>query len=180
MGLQCGGWGLSWQGVMDDKNGKITEGSTILEGFMEYGEQYGVDIITKQEEAYLADAVILVLGEIPYAEYEGDTEDLSITGSLAHTDNLESIEQVKSLGKPMITLLVTRRNVLISDYMNQWDSIVISYLSGTQGDGVASVLFREEPFTGKLPMPYYKSTDDIGSAKSNLLYEVGYGLTVRE
>lgn len=180
MGLQCGGWGLSWQGVMDDNNGKITEGSTILEGLIEYGKQYGVEIITKQEEAYLADAVILALGEIPYAEYEGDTEDLSITGSLAHPDNLESIEQVKSLGKPTITLLVTGRNVMISDYMNQWDSIVISYLPGTQGDGVASVLFGEEPFTGKLPMPYYKSTDDIGSAKSNLLYEVGYGLTVRE
>ena len=177
MGLQCGGWGLSWQGYMDDGNGKITDGTTILEGLEEYGKSYGVEIITEKEQASTADLVILALGEIPYAEYEGDTTDLSITGSSAHPGNQASIEQVKDLGKPTITLLVTGRNVIMKDYMNQWDSIVMSYLPGTEGDGIASVLFGEEPFRGKLSMPYYESVEDIGSEQGNLLYEVGYGLT---
>jgi beta-glucosidase len=179
MGLQCGGWGLSWQGYMDEGNGKITEGTTILEGLEEYGKSYGVEIITDKEQASGADLVILALGEIPYAEYEGDTTDLSITGSSAHPGNQESIEQAKELGKPTITLLVTGRNVIIKDYMKQWDSIVMSYLPGTEGDGIASVLFGEAPFSGKLSMPYYESVEDIGSAQGHLLYEVGYGLTVK-
>jgi beta-glucosidase len=177
MGLQCGGWGLTWQGNMDENGGKITEGTTILEGIQEYGKKYDIEIITDEDQATDADVVILALGEIPYAEFEGDTTDLSITGSLAHPGNQMSIEQVEGLHKPTITLLVAGRNVIISDYMNQWDSIVMSYLPGTEGDGVASVLFGEEPFHGKLPMPYYQSVKDIGNTKNELLYEFGYGLT---
>jgi beta-glucosidase len=177
MGLQIGGWGLTWQGQMDGGSGKITEGTTILEGLKEYGVTYGFEIITDRAKASEADAVIMAIGEVPYAEYEGDTADLSITGAKAHPDNLSSIEYVDSLNKPVITLLLAGRNVVISDYMDQWDSIVMCYLPGTEGDGIASVLSGETPFTGKLAMPYYKSVEDIGKEDSQLLFNLGYGLT---
>jgi len=176
MGLQCGGWGLTWQGNMDT-NGKITEGTTILEGLQEYADTFGIEIITDREQAAQADLVILALGEVPYAEFEGDTQDLSITGSKADSGNKSAIDYVKGLNKPVITLLVAGRNVLIEEYMDQWDSIVMCYLPGTEGDGIASVLYGETPFTGKLPMPYYKSVDDIAMDNAELLFEVGYGLT---
>jgi beta-glucosidase len=176
MGLQCGGWGLSWQGQMDNRNGKITEGTTILEGLKEYAETYGVEIITDPANASEADAVILAIGEVPYAEFEGDTTDLSITGRKAHPENITTIDYVNSLNKPVITLLIAGRNVLITDYMDQWDSIVMCYLPGTEGDGIASVLYGETSFTGKLAMPYYNNVSDIGKEDAKLLFEVGYGL----
>jgi beta-glucosidase len=177
MGLQIGGWGLTWQGQLDGKSGKITDGTTILEGLKEYADTYGFEIITDQSRASEADAVILAVGEVPYAEYEGDTADLSITGKKGHQGNKPAIDFAASLDKPTITLLVAGRNVLFSEYMDQWDGIVMCYLPGTQGDGIASVLCGETPFSGKLAMPYYKSVDDIGREDAQLLFDLGYGLT---
>jgi beta-glucosidase len=177
IGLQCGGWGLTWQGVMDQGSSKTTEGTTILEGLEEYAGTYGYEIITDQSRAAEADAVILAVGEIPYAEYNGDTEDLSITGIRAHKDNAAAIELAKQLNKPVIALVVAGRNVLINDLIKDCDSMVMCYLPGTEGDGIASVLSGETTFTGKLPMPYYKSTEDIGKDGAELLFDLGYGLT---
>lgn len=176
MGFQCGGWGLSWQGQLDGDNGKITQGTTILEGLQEYAGAHDIEIITDWDRAAQADVVIMAIGEVPYAEFEGDTQDLSITGSKAHPDNKNIIDKVNLLNKPVIALLVAGRNVLITDYADQWDSIVMCYLPGTEGAGVASVLYGEAPFTGKLAMPYYRSTGDIGKGDSGLLYPIGYGL----
>lgn len=176
MGMQCGGWGLTWQGAMDDSSGKVTAGTTILEGLVEYGEKYGFEIITDKSRADEADVVILAIGEVPYAEYMGDTSDLSITGEKAHPDNKATIEYAKSLNKPVITLIIAGRNVIISDYIDDWDAVVMCYLPGSEGDGIASVLSGEVPFTGKLPMPYYKSVNDIGKENPQLLFDVGYGL----
>jgi beta-glucosidase len=176
MGFQCGGWGITWQGQIDS-NGKITEGTTILEGLLEYANSYGLEIITDKDRASEADAVIMAIGEVPYAEFEGDTTDLSITGRKAHTDNLDTIEFVNSLDKPVITLLVAGRNVIFEEYLDDWDSIVMCYLPGSEGDGIAAVLFGEAAFSGKLAMPYYKKVEDIGKEDAELLYELGYGLT---
>lgn len=175
IGLQCGGWGLTWQGLVDAHGYKVTEGTTILEGLIEYSNKFGYEIITDSERAKDADVVILAIGEKPYAEYMGDTKDMSITGPMADI-NLDAIKEAEELGKPVITLIVAGRNVIISDYIDSWDSIVMCYLPGTEGDGVASVLSGEVKFTGKLPMPYYRSEDDIGKEDAQLLFEMGYGL----
>jgi beta-glucosidase len=177
MGLQCGGWGHTWQGVMDEGGNKVTKGSTLLDGLIEYGKKYGYEIITDKDRIKEADAVILALGEIPYAEFQGDTKDLSITGALGHKENKAAIQAAKELGKPTIALIVAGRNVLIKDYIKDWDSVVMCYLPGSEGDGIASVLSGETGFTGKLPMPYYKGIEDIGKKDADLLFNMGYGLT---
>lgn len=176
MGLQCGGWGTTWQGSLDGASGKITEGNTILEGLVEYAKTYNLEIITEESRAEEADVVILGIGEVPYAEFEGDTMDLSITGAKGHPDNQKAIEHANKLNKPIVTLLFAGRNVIINEYMEDWDSIVMCYLPGSQGEGVASVLMGETQFTGRLPMPYYRTVEDIGTENPKLLYEVGYGL----
>ncbi len=177
MGLQCGGWGLSWQGNLDTPGNKVTKGTTILEGLIEYEKEMGIEIITDRDRANEADICILVIGEVPYAEFEGDTKDLSIVGELAHPDNSEAIEYASSLPIPTVTLLVTGRNTIITEYISDWDSAVMCYLPGSEGDGVASVLVGEKPFHGKLPMPYYKNVEDIGKENIELLFDFGYGLT---
>lgn len=177
MGMQCGGWTISWQGQLDGENGKVTEGTTILEGLMEYAQIYGLEIITDQERAGEADLVLMAIGEVPYAEFEGDTADMSIVGKKAHPENEATIDYVESLDKPVVTLIIAGRNVILEDYMNQWDSIVMCYLPGSEGDGIASVLFGEKDFTGKLAMPYYRKVEDIGKEKVELLFDLGYGLS---
>ena len=99
--------------------------------------------------------------------------DLSITGKFAHKKNKEAIEYAESLGKTVVTLLVAGRNIIISEYVDSWDGIVMSYLPGSEGDGVVSVLSGEAGFTGKLPMPYYKSVEDIANEEAQMLYEFG-------
>ena len=178
IGVQCGGWSLSWQGKTDSANGRpITKGTTILDGFKEYAKEYGLEIITDEKKASQADVVILGIGEIPYAEFEGDTKDLSITGEKALPGNKKAIELAKSLNKPTVTLILAGRNVLINDYINDWDSVVMCYLPGTEGDGIASVLLNEKPFSGKLPMPWYKSLNNIATDKADVQFQLGYGLT---
>lgn len=177
MGVQCGGWMTTWQGFSDKDGKRAAEGMTILKGLEAYAGQYGLNIITDKEKASEADAVILAVGEMPYAEYEGDTRDLSLTGEKGLAGNQEAIDFARSLQKPTVALIVAGRNVLISDYMKDWDSIVMCYLPGTEGEGIASVLTGETPFTGKLPMPYYKSTKGIKAKKADYLYPLGYGLT---
>jgi beta-glucosidase len=176
IGIQCGGWTRSWQGFADT-GPKMNPGTTILEGLQEYASEYGLEIITDEARASEADVVILAVSEIPYAEFLGDSADLSLTGSLGSEGNFDAINAAKALGKPVVTLIVAGRNVLISEYINDWDGVVMCYLPGTEGDGIAAVLVGELSFTGKLPMPWYKSTSDIGSKNPVLQFEQGFGLS---
>ncbi|HKL79209.1 MAG TPA: glycoside hydrolase family 3 protein [Mobilitalea sp.] len=174
-GVLCGGWTITWQGAMDGPKQKlITDGTTILEGFEKLAKEHGMTITTDVNEAADADVAILCVGEIPYSEWEGDTEDLSLTGSLGLKGNKKAIDEVKALDIPTIACIVAGRNVLIEDYKEDWDAVVMCYLPGSEGDGVANVLIGKKVFTGKLPMPWYKSTEDIGTGTYQ--YEIGYGL----
>lgn len=177
VGVQCGGWTLSWEGMTDEENNNqkwVEEGKTILDGLNELAKEYDLTIITDENNAKDADITLLCIGEETYAEWNGDSEDISITGDLALDGNLEAIEYANNLGHPTVTCIVAGRNVIIEDYMLQWEGIVMCYLPGSEGDGIANVLLGKSAFTGKLPMPYYKSVDDIGT--DNYIYPVGYGL----
>jgi Glycosyl hydrolase family 3 N terminal domain./Glycosyl hydrolase family 3 C terminal domain. len=175
-GVQCGGWTIQWQGSTDSGSTKFVEGATtILEGLQEIADEYDLTIITDESQALQADMTILCVGEKPYAEWEGDTPDLSLTGSHGLEGNREAIELAKSLGKPTVTLIVAGRNLIIEDYYDDWDAVVMCYLPGSEAGAIANVLTGKVPFTGTLPMPWYKSVDDIGTG--NYKFDVGYGLT---
>ena len=118
--------------------------------------------------------VILCLGEIPYSEWYGDTEDLSVTGPCGLSGNLSAIREAASLGKPVVTLLVTGRNTIIEEYAEGWDAVVMCGLPGSEGAAAADVLTGKHDFTGRLAMPWYKDEADIESGQT--LYPVGYGL----
>jgi beta-glucosidase len=175
-GALSGGLTLSWTGGLDSPDKRfVTGGKTILDGFYALAGEYGFTVITDPEEAHNADVTVLVVGEKPYAEWEGDTADLSITGSHALDGNEAAINAAEELGKPVITLIVAGRNVIYDEYEDDWDAVVMCYLPGSEGDGVANVLAGKVPFSGKLPMPYYSSVDDIRTGR--VKFELGYGLT---
>lgn len=173
--VQCGGWTIRWEGLSNYRDSSNVVGTTIIDGLQEVADEYDLTIITDKEKANEADVVILCVGESSYAEWTGDTEDLSLTGRTGLNGNQEAIELAKSLNKPTVTLIVAGRNVIIDEYMKDWDSIVMCYLPGTEGNGIANVLVNKVNFSGKLPMPWYKSVKDIDDKKAPM-FETGYGL----
>ena len=177
VGVQCGGWTITWLGSSDADNGGnkwIPEGKTILDGLNELAKEYDLTIITDPKKAQDADMTLLCLGEKTYSEWKGDSADISITGDLGLKGNEEAIELAKSLEHPTVACIVAGRNVIIRDYMKQWDGIVMCYLPGSEGDGVANVLTAKSSFKGTLPMPYYSKVEDIRTEK--VMFPVGYGL----
>ncbi len=177
VGVQCGGWTITWMGSSDiDNNSRkwIPEGKTILDGLRELAKENDLTIITDPEKAADTDLTLLCLGEKTYAEWIGDSSDISITGELGLEDNAKTIDLAKSIGHPIVACIVAGRNVIISDYVDQWDGIVMCYLPGSEGDGVANVLTGKSSFNGTLPMPYYSKVADIRTDR--VMFPVGYGL----
>jgi len=170
---QCGGWTMDWNG----SNSKDVPGvTTIQEAFERYAEDYGIEVITDKEQADKADVVLLCLGEQAYAEWNGDTEDMSLFGTLGLKGNFEAQQEAKALGKPTVTLIVAGRQPLISQRIyDYWDSVVMCYLPGSEGKGISDVLCGCSDFTGKLPSPWYGSTKQIRTDECWL--ERGYGLS---
>ena len=173
---QCGGWTMSWDGAPTEDIPGVT---TILEAFEEYADDYGIEVITDDKKAADADAVLLCVGEQAYAEWNGDTEDLALCGSLGLDGNAAAIKEAKKLGKPTVTCIVAGRNVILDekDY-DGWDSVVMCYLPGSEGKGISDVLCGCADFTGKLPSDWYGSLDQIGTDKCFL--GRGYGLSYGE
>ena len=169
---QCGGWTMDWNGSTSKDVPGVT---TIQEAFERYAEDYGIEVITDKEEAEKADVVLLCLGEQNYAEWNGDTEDMGLFGKLGLNGNSEARKEAKDLGKPTVTCIVAGRNVLINKRLyDDWDSVVMCYLPGSEGKGISDVLCGCSDFTGKLPSPWYSSLDQIRT--DNCWLERGYGL----
>lgn len=182
IGTQCGGWTISWNGSV----GNTTKGTTILEGLQNAAGNktitHNADGSTTGEE----DAIIVVVGEVPYAETEGDrsASDLTITNSdkIVISNMEDTIAEAKAKGVPVIMLMLTGRPVTIADYVDKFDAIVEAWLPGTEGDGVADVLLGEYDFTGTLTYtwPWYATDIDGKLDESNadkVLFANGSGLT---
>ena len=171
LGYQCGGWTISWQGG----SGNITDGTTIFQGI----ETTSNSVVTLSENGTNlsgADVIVAVIGEKPYAEMEGDRDDLALDNS-----DIILLQKIKETGKPVIVVLVTGRPLIISSYLHDWDALVSAWLPGTEGQGVADVLFGDYSPTGKLSVTWPNSMDqipiNIGDESYNPLFEYGFGLS---
>ena len=171
--VQCGGWTLDWNSATTSEIKGVT---TIKEAFERYAKEYGIEVITDSKEASKADVVLLCVGEQAYAEWNGDTEDLSLTGKLGLADNRQAMSEAEKLGKPIVTCIVAGRHVILDDAdYKKWDSVVMCYLPGSEGKGISDVLCGCADFSGKLPSPWYGALDQIGTDKCFL--KKGFGLS---
>ena len=175
-GVLCGGWTYFWLGATDEDMGTdfVTGCNTILEALENAADEIGFEVVTNPDEIDTCDMVVLCIGELPYSEWLGDTETLDIVdGWQALEGNGPAIEEAADSGLPTLTLIVAGRNMIISDYIDNWDSCVMCYLPGSEGgNAIADVITGQVPFTGTLPMPYYESEDDIRT--DNCWHEVGW------
>lgn len=149
IGKQSGGWTVEWQGI----DGNWVPGTTILAGIKNAVSsntkvEYDLDGNFAKEEK-LADIGIAVVGESPYAEGWGDDED----PRLSKTD-LQTISNLKKASKKIIVIIISGRPLNIKGIANDWDAIVAAWLPGSEGQGVADVLFGDYPFTGSLPVEW--------------------------
>ncbi|MBC8061795.1 MAG: glycoside hydrolase family 3 C-terminal domain-containing protein [Clostridiaceae bacterium] len=175
IGIQSGGWTISWQG----QAGNVTPGTTILQGIK---NTVGSDVKVGYNKNGIAngtyDAAVVVIGENPYAETNGDKTATALT--LDSTD-LATINNIKTAhpDTPIVAVLVTGRPITIADQIDNLDGIVEAWLPGTEGKGVAEVLFGSYDFLGKLPITWPWRASDIGvklSDPTKVLFEYGRGL----
>lgn len=181
LGMQCGGWTISWQGSA----GKITKGTTILDGMMQQAPDKEFTYSDTGEIGELNDAVIVVIGEGPYAETNGDrtAEELKIDSD--DEQLLKSLEaSLEESGKQDITkiaVIIAGRPLDITEYLDDFDAVIMAWLPGSEGEGIADVLFGEYDFTGKLNYTWLKDFSNIDEKfrdgnEDKVLFPVGYGL----
>lgn len=181
-GLQSGGWTIKWQGVSENYNGA----TTILDGIKKLATGTVVYDQDGTGNHVDADVAIIVVGEKPYAEFFGDIGDEKGSCLLTLTKEHQNyINAYSAKGPEIIVVLISGRPLVVTGQINQSDAFVAAWLPGSEGDGIAEVLFGDYNFTGKLPHSWPKSVDDFDDKygpnfwdKSiNPLYEFGYGLS---
>lgn len=182
-GLQCGGWTNGWQGSITNN---ITGATSIQAGFDEVAS--GARVTT----ADAAGTIVYVIGEVPYAEWYGDFRngdfnnkiitEASYTGvSFGTTDSyISQIKTWQAAGHKVAVVFITGRPLPITSLIETADAFVVAWLPGSEGAGVADVLFGKVNPTGKLPHTWPKDASQIpineGDGKTGL-YPFGYGLT---
>jgi len=180
---QSGGWTLTWQGT-DNKNADFPNADSILKGIEQASGAGNVQYSATAEGVDVAafDAVIAVIGETPYAEGDGD---IGPSGTLRHSarhpEDLAVLKAVSGKGKPVITVLVAGRPLYVNDLLNLSDSFVVAWLPGSEGRGVADVLFKgRHNFSGTLSFSWPKSACqsplNAGDKDYAPLFPMGFGL----
>jgi beta-glucosidase len=183
---QTGGWTLSWQGN-DNTNADFPGATSIWGGVEAAVTAVGGTATLSPDGSFTGakpDAAIVVFGENPYAEFQGDQADVAL-----HTDNAESLallRQLKAAGVPTVAVLLSGRPLYVNPQINLADAFVAAWLPGSEGEGVADVLIAkpdgapDHDFTGKLSFSWPKRPDqtplNVGDADYDPQFAYGYGL----
>jgi len=172
LGMQCGGWTIDWQG----RRGDVTHGgTTILAAIRQtVSPDTQVTFLSDASNVKGADAIITVVGEPPYAEYKGDSNDLNLSAADAAL-----IALAKAAGMPVVTILFSGRPLVLNSALADSDTIVAAWLPGTEGLGMTDVLFGDCKFTGKLSCAWPSSDNHtVGADNSDPpLFQYGFGLS---
>jgi beta-glucosidase len=193
LGNQAGGWTITWQG----QSGTFTKGTTILQGMRQVAPHAQ---LTYSQDASApmtgSDVGVVVVGETPYAEGFGDVggplwaydpSDKNIprepkTMELKAQDKA-TIDKVCTTLPKCVVLVVSGRPQVLTDQLSEIDGLVASWLPGTEGEGVADVLFGNRRFTGQLSLSWPRTADqepiNVGDASYNPLFPFGWGLSTK-
>ncbi len=168
LGAQCGGWSIYWGG----KRGDITTGTSIREAVSNAvpaaNINSGVDITG-------SDVAIIVTGESPYAEWQGDRSTLDLPDS-----DINLIKNCQRFNVPVVVIIVSGRPMIINPFIHDATAVIAAWLPGTEGDGVADVLFGDNDFSGKMSHSWPANMSQIpinaGDSIYTPLFEYGFGL----
>ena len=181
---QAGGWTLSWQGTGTEPS-DFPNATSIWRGIDQAVRAGGGRATLDVGGRYQAkpDAAIVVFGEDPYAEFQGDRADVGFDDPSA-TDNLTTMRRLKAAGVPVVAVFLSGRPLWVNPYLNAADAFVAAWLPGSEGAGVADVLFGRCEFRGKLPYSWPKRPTqtplNVGDAGYDPLFAYGFGLTTKQ
>ena len=169
VGMQSGGWTISWQGGM----GQTTNGTTILDAIKSAVDPGTVVEYTPDGTSFTGDLAVVVVGEKPYAEMIGDRKDLKLDN-----EDLGVIKRFTDNDIPVVVVLLSGRPMIVTDEIGKWDGFIAAWLPGTEGTGVADVLFGDYKPTGKLSFSWPKSMNQFPiDPNDDHLFSFGFGLT---
>ncbi len=203
-GHQCGGFTIAWQGATD--NDAIIGGTSVWEGLKAVAPNAVLSANGDGTEADPAkhDVGIVVIGEKPYAEVKGDLRVAGLSkgrGAYAslivdkgeygthldlcqlHPEDLAAIQNVAGKGIPVVVIMICGRPLVVNPELEASQAFVVAWLPGSEGQGVADVIFGDFDFHGKLSFswPRYDHENwNMGDANYNPLFPYGYGLTYKK
>lgn len=189
IGKQSGGWSITWQGTRNE-NADFPGGSSIFAGIKKTAEAAGGAVVLSVDGTYSSkpDVAIVVFGEEPYAEGQGDTE--SIDYQHGNKTDLILLKSLKDAGIPTISLFISGRPLWVNPELNASDAFVAAWLPGSEGIAVSDLLFKNidgslnTDFTGKLSFSWPKRPDQYllnkGDVDYDPLFAYGYGLNASE
>jgi beta-glucosidase len=186
IGMQAGGWTVDWQGD-HNRNDDFPGATSIFAGIRSAVSAAGGSATLSPDGSFTTrpDAAIVVFGERPYAEYEGDRETLDFSREDSRT--LTLLRALRARGIPVISIFLSGRPLWVNPELNASDAFVAAWLPGSEGEGIADVLFRAangQPrfdFTGRLSFPWPRTampvTYDDNEQVAGALFDRGYGLS---
>jgi beta-glucosidase len=183
IGAQTGGWTIDWQGD-HNSNGDFPGGTSIFGGIQAAVAAGGGSAVLSKEGRFTdkPDAAIVVFGESPYAEFQGDRENLEFSPNDAH--DLELLRRLHAEGVPTVAVFLSGRPLWVNPEINASDAFVAAWLPGSEGEGVADVLFRSTgrehyDFTGRLAFSWPETavpvTYDAAGNVSGAQFPRGWG-----
>jgi beta-glucosidase len=175
LGRQCGGWTIGWQG----ESGKVTSGGTTILSAIRASVSKDTEVIFSPDgsNAARADAIIAIVGEMPYAEMKGDNQEPRLSAAEAAL-----IEKAKHSGAPVVTIILSGRPLILGSTLDASDALVAAWLPGTEGQGVADVLFGDYKPTGKLPRNWPRDVSQLTGYSIEMndpLFARDFGLTYK-
>ena len=172
---QSGGWTLTWQGGGELNNNHFPGATSIFGGLVEVGEPGGAAVSLTPAGEDLAgrpDAAIVVFGEEPYAEFVGDRKNLAFTDE----EGLALLRKYRAQGIPTVALFLSGRPMWVNREINAADAFVAAWLPGSEGAGVADVLFGKRPATGKLSFTWPATCEGNPlNGPDGALFPLGFG-----
>ena len=177
---QSGGWTITWQGT-GVRPENFPGATSIWQGVRDAVTAGGGSAELAVDGRYKVkpDAAIVVFGEDPYAEFQGDRADLLFDDSQG---TLAMMKRLKAEGVPVVAVFLSGRPLWVNRHINAADAFVAAWLPGSEGEGVADLLFGKADFRGKLPFSWPADAKgpplNVGDAGYRPLYPFGYGLTL--
>ncbi|TQV65971.1 glycoside hydrolase family 3 protein [Exilibacterium tricleocarpae] len=183
IGKQSGGWSITWQGT-GNTNADFPGATSVYDGIKAQVEAAGGRVSLSENGDYSEkpDLAIVVYGEDPYAEMQGDTSHLGYHNA----DDLALLRKLRDAGIKVVSLFVTGRPLAINPYLNASDAFVVIWLPGTEGKAVAEPLFTkpngdvQAAFTGRLSFSWPQFADqaplNLDDPLAQPLFAYGYGL----
>lgn len=185
LGKQTGGWTLTWQGS-GTRREDFPNADSIWDGFRQQVERAGGRAELAADGAYTTrpDVAVVVFGEEPYAEFQGDLPNLMFKAG--KSGDLELIRKLKADGIPVVAVFLSGRPLWMNRELNAADAFVAAWLPGSEGAGVADVLLRDRhgklqhDFRGTLSFSWPRRADqyanNAGQPGYDPLFPLGHGL----